>query len=168
MNILFKNSYTKNQELLKEIYSYYFLRRPFAMILNTLACVLLLKTIIEWFINDFLNLPVIFLLIFYFILRYFSYKNIISRQIKADLELNKGEPLKVKTIVTEEMIQYTASNGAINEVTYDNLKKWFQTKNLILILSKANLINIFQKDTFEEKNADEFISFIESKGIKKM
>ena len=41
-----------------------------------------------------------------------------------------------------------------------------QTKNLILLKSRANLIYILRKDTFTKGTKDDFIAFLRSKGIK--
>ena len=85
--------------------------------------------------------------------------------VKRDSEFH-GKEISIETIVTNEYIQNTASTGAVNKLEYDKIKNVAQTKNLILLRSKANLIYIFRKDTFAKGNKEDFADFLRSKGIK--
>ena len=85
--------------------------------------------------------------------------------VKRDSEVH-GKEISVETIVTNEYIQNTASTGAVNKLEYDKIRNSVQTKNLILLRSKANLIYIFRKDTFTKGNKEDFISFLNGKGVK--
>ena len=81
----------------------------------------------------------------------------------------KGKKYKeifVETIVTNEYIQNTASTGAVNKLEYNKIRNSVQTKNLILLRSKANLIYIFRKDTFTKGDKESFIRFLNNKGVK--
>jgi hypothetical protein len=51
-------------------------------------------------------------------------------------------------------------------MTFDKIKGAVQTKNLILLRTKANMIWIFRKDSFSVGSKEEFISFLKNKGIK--
>lgn len=166
MKILFENKYTKDEPLLKEIYKYVCFKRPITFIPTIIMIGILIKAMIDWISINYCNSPILFISIFYFAFKIFYYKFLVSRQIKATNELNNGKPLEINTVVYNDSIQYTASNGAINEINFENIKYGFQTKNLILFLSKANLIYILKKDTFTKGTKDEFIEFIKNKGIK--
>lgn len=166
MNILFKNSYTKDKDLLKEIYKYFYFKRPIPIIVIIITILLLIKTIIEYIMYGYFNHITFLIAIIYLEFKVIYYFKIVSTQLNSDLELNNSKPLEVKTIVTDDFIQNKASNGAVNEITYSKLKRGYQTKNLILFISKANLIYIFRKDTFLNGDFNDFIKFIQSKGIK--
>ena len=85
--------------------------------------------------------------------------------VKRDNEVH-GKEISVETVITNEYIQNTATTGTVNSVGYDKIRNAVQTKNLILLRSKANLIYIFRKDTFMKGTKDEFIAFLGTKGIK--
>ena len=86
--------------------------------------------------------------------------------LKARVSSFARKEISVETIVTNEYIQNTASTGAVNKLEYDKIRNSVQTKNLILLRSKANLIYIFRKDTFTKGNKEDFISFLNGKGVK--
>ena len=56
--------------------------------------------------------------------------------------------------------------GGADTVEFNKIKNAIQTKNYILLRSKANLIYIFCKDTFTVGTKEEFVSFLRAKGIK--
>jgi len=85
--------------------------------------------------------------------------------VKRDAEVH-GKEISVETIVTDAFIQNTATTGAVNKLEYDKIRNVVQTKNLILLRSKANLIYIFRKDTFTKGTKDDFIAFLKVKGFK--
>ena len=85
--------------------------------------------------------------------------------IKRDNEVY-GKEIKVETIVTDSFIQITASTEAVSQIEYHKFKGAFQTKNLVVLRSKARLLYIFDKNTFEVGTVEEFISFLKTKGIK--
>ena len=87
--------------------------------------------------------------------------------VKRDIEVH-GKEISVETIVTDDFIQNKASTGAVNKLELNRIKNAAQTKNLILLRSKANLIFIFRKDTFTKGSKDDFIAFLKTKGIKVM
>ncbi len=85
--------------------------------------------------------------------------------VNRDSEVH-GKEISVETIVTNEYIQNTASTGAVNKLEYDKIRNSVQTKNLILLQSKANLIYIFRKDSFTKGDIESFIRFLNGKGVK--
>ena len=102
------------------------------------------------------------LLVLYRICCYFHQVN---TMVKREREIH-GEQLEVQILVTGDDIQNTASNGAVNRLEYGNIRTAVRTKKLILLLTKANLIYIFRKNTFTLGTEDEFIGFLRKKGIK--
>lgn len=97
---------------------------------------------------------------------FFIYYSSVRSFVKVSEELLDGKPFEVQTVVTEEVIKLTATNGAVNELVYSKIKNALMTKNLILVPSKANLIYIFRKDSFTKGTPEEFILYLRSKRIK--
>ena len=165
MEILFENSYVRNKELAKEIYRYYYFQRKWLVVCYAL---LLLSFLGNTFISIFektYNWGVFIFVPAFFLFQLFCYSRQVNSMIKRDDEVH-GKEISVKTIITDEFIQNTASTGAVNKLEYDKIRNAAQTKNLILLRSKANLIYIFRKDTFTKGTKDDFIAFLKVKGVK--
>ena len=166
MEILFENSYVRNKELAKEIYRFCYFQRKGMVICYILLSLSFVANILisvfektyDW--SVFLSLPVII-----FFVQLYCYFRQVNAMLKRDSEVH-GREISVDTIVTDEFIQNTASTGAVNKLEFNKIRSATQTKNLILLRSKANLIYIFRKDTFTKGSKDEFIAFLSAKGIK--
>ncbi len=165
MEILFENSYVRNKELAKEIYRYYHFQRKPLVVCHIIIFLSLVANLLAVIFDEKHNLGIIVFSLFYFSARLFSYYNQVNAMVKRDNEMY-GKEITVETIVTDEFIQNTASTGSVNKIEYDKIRSAAQTKNLILLRSQANLIYIFRKDTFTKANAEMFIAFLMTKGIK--
>ncbi len=165
MEILFQNSYEKSEELIKEVYRYLHFKRKFRVVLNVIIIVCLLVNVLSAiFYGEFYWWAFIYAF-FVWAYQIFCYFSQVRTVLRRDEELN-GEELFVETIVTNDFIQNKASNGAVNELEYCKVKSAAQTKNLILLRSRANLIYIFRKDSFTKGTKEEFLAFLKEKGIR--
>ena len=166
MDVLFQNTYVRNKDLAKEIYSFYYFRRPVRIFCHIalLLCIFLRVYSIIFFGWDTIDYFVL-LYSFLLILQIPLYFHQVNTMVKRDLELS-GDEITVTTNVTEDYIENINSIGAKTQLRYENIKKCNETKNLILLFSKANMIYIFRKDSFVHGTADEFKAFIRNKGIK--
>ncbi|MBE6727073.1 MAG: hypothetical protein E7562_00320 [Ruminococcaceae bacterium] len=165
MKILFKNSYVRNKDLAKEIYRYYYFQRKWLVVFYILIFISFIANILITIFEKTYNLSVLIFVPLYFLFRLYCYFRQVNTMVKRDDEIH-GKEISVETIVTNEYIQNTATTGAVNKLEYDKISNAVQTKNLILLRSKANLIYIFRKDTFEKGTTDEFIAFLRTKGVK--
>ena len=165
MEILFKNSYTRNKELAKEIYRFYYFQRKWLVVIYILFALSFLSNIVLAAVGESYNIGVLIFVPLFVVLQFYCYFYQVNTMLKRDDEVH-GKEIEVKTIVTDNFIQNTASTGSVNQIEYDKIRNAIQTKNMILLRSKANLIYIFRKDTFEIKTKEEFISFLKAKGIK--
>ncbi|MBE6789351.1 MAG: YcxB family protein [Ruminococcaceae bacterium] len=165
MEVLFENSYVRNKQLAKEIYCYYYFQRKWLVVCYVLVSISFIVNLLGAIFKYSYNLtslvyaPLLFLFMFY------CYFRRVNASVKQDNELY-GKEVSFTTIVTDEYIQNTASTGAVNKFEYNDIKSAAQTKNLILLRSKTNLIYIFRKDTFTKGSKEEFIMFLREKGIK--
>ncbi len=164
MEILFENYYVRDISLLKEIYTYSYFKNPLLLIMNFFIILFTLINLYFCILKSTFSFS-LFIAPIYFLFVFFRYKSYVKNTIKRDNEVNGGKNIEVNTIATDEYIQNTASTGSVYKVPYDNIKNCKQTKNLILLYSKANLIYIFRKDTFSKGSANEFIEFLKNKGI---
>jgi energy-coupling factor transporter transmembrane protein EcfT len=166
MNILFENNHTRTKELAKEIYRHYFFKRPLYVVVDIIFGLAFIANMVSlalgrYYINSVLFIVPLFIA-FQFYLCFISVKAMVKR----DNEVNSDKPIHMDTIVTDEFIRNMASTGSVYEIPYSKIKKAMQTKNLVLLWSKANLIYIFHKDTFTKGSAVEFVAFLRDKGFK--
>ena len=98
-------------------------------------------------------------------LRFLGYFSQVHTAVKRNKEVC-DEDMRIETVVTDSYIQQTASNGAVNQIEFDRIRYAVQTKKLILLRSKANLMYVFDKRTFTVGAKESFVSFLMTKGVK--
>lgn len=165
MEILFENSYVRDKQMAKEIYKYFYFQSKLFVVCSILLLLCFLCNIVITIFVGTYNWLVYIIVPLFFLLRLYGYFIQVNTMVKRDNEVH-GKEITVETIVTNEYIQNTVSTGAVNRLEYDRIKKAVQTKKLILLRSKANLIYIFRKETFTKGNQQEFIKFLIGKGVK--
>ena len=165
MEILFENSYIRNKQLAKEIYMYYYFQRKWLVVCYALLLLAFLANILISIFEKTYNWSIFVFVPLFFLFQFYCYFRQVNTMVNRDSEVH-GKEISVETIVTNEYIQNTASTGAVNKLEYYKIRSAVQTKNLILLRSKANLIYIFRKDTFTKGNKEDFISFLNGKGVK--
>lgn len=166
MDILFENTYVRNKVLVKELYAFYFFRRPLIIVSYIVLALSIPLHLYNYFMSGWDAVhSLLVLLIFYFFLRIPLYFHQVNTVLKRDRELFDGE-ISISTVVTDQYLEGTGPDGAVNRLSFEKIKKAYQTKNLILLRSKSNLVFIFRKDTFTRGSVDEFKAFLRSKRIK--
>lgn len=165
MEILFENCYVRNRALAKEIYRYYYFRRKVVVACNALLLLSFLINLLILIFEHTCNWGIFIFVPLFLVFQIYCYYRQVNLMVKRDDEVH-GKEVSVKTIVTNDYIQSTASTGAVIDLKYDKIKNSVQTKNLILLRTRTNLFYIFRKDTFTKGSKDDFIAFLTGKGIK--
>ena len=165
VEVLFENSYTRNKELLKEIYGYHYFKRKSVVVALVALALCFVANIVVALLGDAYNIEFIIIIPLFFAFHVYLYNRQVYTVLKRDQEVH-GKEITVQTIVTNDFIQNTSSTGSVNKLEYNKIKKAVQTKGLILLLSDAKLFYIFKKDSFTVGNKEEFISFLKYKGVK--
>lgn len=167
MESLFENSYVRNKELAQEIYRYYYFQRKFLVACYIIISLSFFANVLMIIFENTVNWGILAFVPLFFFFQIYCYFRQVNTMVKRDIEVH-GKEISVETIVTDDFIQNKASTGAVNKLELNRIKNAAQTKNLILLRSKANLIYIFRKDTFTKGSKDDFIAFLKTKGIKVM
>lgn len=95
---------------------------------------------------------------------YISNKNLAYRR---DLEINQGNPIEIKLLISEESINIcTMSNNNTTTVEFANIEKVIKAKNYYIFITKAKLWVAVKKDAFSKGTLKQFEEFIKQKGIK--
>lgn len=165
MEVLFENGYVRNKQLAKEIYRYFYFQRVWLIISYILLLLSFIANILSLIFEGTYSLFILIFVPLLFFLRFYSYFRNVKMMVKRDREIH-GKEITVETVVTSEYIQNTVSTGSVNKLEIGKIKKAVQTKNLILLLSEANLFYIFPKDKFTKGNAEDFIKFLKDNGVK--
>lgn len=166
MDSLFENKYIRSKELVKEVTRSLILKSPAFIVLYVIMSLCLIINIWSSAITGEYDITIPVYVIVFAICLAVIYMSNSSRIIKADNELNGGQPMEISSVVTEDGIKCTCSNGSVNDIAFASIKKVRSTKNIVFIVTKAKLSYIFPKDSFTKGTADEFEAFLKSKVTK--
>ncbi len=166
MDILFENKFIRDKQMAKEVYFHYFFKRPSYIVADILLALLFVLNLVTAIISKEANFFLLVITPLIYVMQYLLYDQTVKMLLKRDKELYGDNPVEIRCEVTEESIKNYSSSGDINELSYSNIKYVAQTKNYILVASKASLIYILKKDGFTYGTATEFIKFLSSKNIK--
>ena len=111
--------------------------------------------------KDYLFLIISFFLIVFQLFRYFIS---VDTAVKRDKEISDNG-IECEVVVTNDFVQNTTSTGSLVKYEFVKIKEAVQTKNLIVLFTKTNLMVIFRKDSFEIGTKEELVSFLKAKGI---
>lgn len=161
MDILFKNSFTLTEKLILEC------RVAFISTWDKFFSLLLLFTSLFGFIYSESNLRTKFISIFLmfmcvyliFILPILQSKKIYKRY----LAINNYEQIHESIGFYDDIFKVCESNGAIVSLSYGNIKKIYNRKNMLVFLCKGNLLVFIKKDGFSQGTYDDFKTFITTK-----
>ncbi len=168
MEIRFKNKYIRDKSTAKNIYGYWFFKRPIIIVvyvlifLNALSCTL-------GFVFDpegasELVAPFAFL-VFSCALIITSYFSQIKTMVKRDEEMAGGRELICETRVTDSEIT-TESLGNESTLGLEGIRYAFVTSEYIILVTKAKRMFIFKKDGFTVGDSESFIAFLRENSIK--
>ena len=161
MDILFKNSFTLTEKLILEC------SVAFISTWDKFFSLLLLFTSLFGFIYSESNLRTKFISIFLmfmcvyliFILPILQSKKIYKRY----LAINNYEQIHESIGFYDDIFKVCESNGAIVSLSYKNIKKIYNRKNMLVFLCKGDLLVFIKKDGFSQGTYDDFKTFITTK-----
>lgn len=169
--ILFENRHVRDKDTLKEMYSYECFKKPAKIVIFALLAFFVMLyvgvSIWEyvyygiWLMENWIFVPYLIIPI----LEFLRYKVSVKTTLKRDLEMC-GKEFEAQFKVTSDSIIGEGMNGGVTETGFDKIKSAAQTKNLIVLRSKANLLFVFCKDGFSIGTKEDFVQFLKNKGIK--
>lgn len=165
MEPLFVNVYVRNDAVMKEYLGKMLLRRPIDIIFYIFAGIYLVESIITWFWLEYFQLHIWLMIAVVVLLKFVGYRRSLKLTLQRDMELNGGEPVQLCTTVSEGGL-VCRTNVDAPEVPFSSVKKVVQTKNLIILISKARLAFVLTRDGFTKGTAQELLQFLRGKGIK--
>ena len=161
MDILFKNSFTLTEKLILEC------RVAFISTWDKFFSLLLLFTSLFGFIYSESNLRTKFIsifLMFMCVYLIFILPTLKSKKMyKRYLAINNYEQIHESIGFYDDIFKVCESNGAIVSLSYGNIKKIYNRKNMLVFLCKGNLLVFIKKDGFSQGTYDDFKTFITTK-----
>ncbi len=165
MQPLFENRYTHDEEWAKDLFRWMYFRRPILWICYALFALVFALGVYDWIVWGRVNL----LLLIYppvFVAMIMVLASVRRRMtMKREVEMY-GAPVETTLWVTDDEITAKQSNGTEYRLRYTDIKKVIQTARYVFLKSKTQVVYSFKKDGFTVGNADEFIEFLKSKGIR--
>ena len=165
MEILFKNTFLKTEEWIKECNRFTFWRRPIFAVFHIFSILALCWGIYKLLFLHTIDILFLFIPIWWFFVILISYYRINKITLKRNQEIY-GTNREVVSEATKDSIKQIHSNGSQYQIYYDTIKKGYVTQNYILLHSKANILYSFKKDSFSVGDEKDFLIFLRNKGIK--
>ena len=155
MEILFKNSFMKTEEWIKEVNKYTFFKRPILAGFHLLSFLALCWGIYKILFLHIIDILFLFIPILWFFLVLLFY----FKTNKTTLNRNKeiyGDKLEVVSEVTKDSIKQVHSNGSQYQIYYDTIKKdiqhkiifYYTRKQIYYILSEKMVFLLVMKKNF--------------------
>ena len=161
MDILFKNSFTLTEKLILEC------RVAFISKWDKFFSLLFLFTSLFGFIYSESNLTTKFIsiyLMFMCVYLIFILPTLRSKKMyKRYLIVHNYKPIQEFIDFYDDKFKVYESNGAIVSLSYNNIKKIYNKKNMLVLLCKGDLLVFIKKDGFEQGTYDDFKTFITTK-----
>lgn len=165
METLFENKYVRNEEIMKEVYQYFYFKRPLYLIIDTIIGLMFVANIALWLSGRGINFAVLIVVPLFILIRFLIYRGAVDMLMKQDNDMYKGKPVRVQNYVTEQGIKTVIFKG-INNLAYHNVKQVIKTRHLVIVCAKNDAMYVFEQDSFTKGSTGEFVAFLKEKGIK--
>ena len=157
-----ENRYVSTKEHVKEMYAYSQLKNPISIFLMaSLAVLWVIELALCIWLQQFPVYSVVFLIAAPIVigLWVFSYFKAVKLHIKREQELYGGAR---EIVVTADDDTFNFCPGGENRKSlyYSQIKKVRRTKNLIIVISDANLMYVLRKDSFTQGNEEKFYDIL--------
>ena len=162
---LFKNRFVRDESTAKELYKNYYLSGKHRTIYIILLVLLPLSFIISFDEGLGTFLYILLCTVLIAVMVAVAYRKNVKMTLERDRERANGqEPINELTVY-EDSVEIEIF-GSKQTLDLANIHHASITKNYVNVFSKAQFIYIFKKDSFTLGNAEDFIEFLKSKGIK--
>ena len=159
MEILFENRYVLTEPLVRELYQRTKLRSTYALLLYASCAYFLARTIYVLIFGGNL-LPIFPILAAYALIRHLlSYRHAVRQTLGAKTD----SPIEQHLRITDNGILLdNASNG----IPFTKFEKVYQTKNLIILVTKNKMAVMLPKHSFTKGDPADFLLMLILKGFK--
>lgn len=163
MDILFKNSFTLTEEILLECRMAF--TKKWGKFFSLLGLIMTLFEFIHFYsVMNFKYKFIFTLFLFFFIYMLFFLPILRAKNMyKRYLIVHNYRPIQESIDFYDDIFKVYEPNGAIVSLSYNNIKKIYNKKNMLVLLCKGDLLVFIKKDGFEKGTYDNFKTFITTK-----
>lgn len=165
MDILFQNEYKRDNLMAREVYFYYFYKRPFYIIADfALALAFVVNTVLALSGGK----PAVILFIaapLCYLGQFLMYRETVKMLTRRDKSNYGDEPPLINTVITDDCISYTVASEEAEKTSLSSIRSAVKTRNFILLITSSGLIYSIKKDGFTAGSADKLTDFLSEKGI---
>ena len=161
METLFENRYTRTDAIVREYMRRTQLLSPISMLLYMTLLYWTARTFVLWYDSGALDVKALLcsaaVLIMYF--AFYLWKE------RTALKQNRIKKLKMHFTATDTHL--TVSSGDFTrQISYHDVRSIKQTRNLIILYAKGRVGWIFPRTTFTKGTAEDFLYYLQAKGLK--
>lgn len=167
-DLLFENKYKRNKSVAKEVWGYWFFKKPLMKLLFLLLGLNALICIVAIFMNVGNKTEMLYTLIIDALLPliiFASYYSQVKSMTNREGEIGNGEDILCTVAINEKDIELSMLDS-LQTVPLDRIKYGFLTENYIGLVTQARLLFILKKDSFTKGSLDGLLSFLSDRKIK--
>ena len=163
MDILFKNSFTLTEKIILECRVAF--TKKWGKFFSLLGLIMTLFEFIRFYsVMNFKYKFIFTLFLFFFIYMLFFLPILRAKKMyKRYLIVHNYRPIQESIDFYDDIFKVYEPNGAIVSLSYNNIKKIYNKKNMLVLLCKGDLLVFIKKDGFEHGTYNDFKNFILSK-----
>ena len=158
MNTLLENRHTRDKALAKELFSYYFFKRPFYIIADILMLAILLLNL---FLRNYWLIA--FPLLFCFS-QFFMYQQTTSAFVRQNMK--EDGPENVTSYISEDTVRNVSSDESESEISFTDIKIAVKAKNHYILITSKNELYPISRNGFTVGCEKDFSDLLKSKKIK--
>lgn len=165
-DIRFENEYPRTKDTLKEVYRYWYFRRPISVALYAIVAFNIILQILFSLMNYYVDPTNVFISVFIGVFYLALYFIQVESTAKKDRQLFHGNEMLAKILATSDRL-YPSRVDSEMYLEFSNVNYAYETKNyIVLIMKKTRLMLILHKNGFTVGDCDGFIALLREKGIK--
>ncbi len=165
MDVKFKAQFPFTKDYLKNLHTYMYFLRPYRLIINIILLICFLLSIYMYFVQKEDFLFTIWFVPLFFVYEVFVYFRGFSIGMKRYQE-TKSEDTSITYEFFDDYFRFTSSLGTAYTVEYISIKKFINTKDFVILISKAKRVYWFPIDSLDNADLESFKKFLGEKGIK--
>lgn len=165
----FENRYIRTPDDIKEALKYQFFGRTLMRVFYAVMVAFWVSYIVLSAVSTGFSFMEIFVIAFvpvFFAYFFFIYRRTIKIHNARETEMLGGKPLEVVFTANDEGIRVTSSGGTEVALFYSQIKMVARTKNLIIVVTKSNLMYILRNDSFTIGDEEGFLRFMLENRVK--
>ena len=163
---LFELCYTRTAELVKEAQRHLFRKRPSAIAMHVALVVCFVLNLAMWiWIREPVSLTAALCVLLIAGLRLWFYRYTMRTIDRREQELFGGGAPEVTVRIYNDRIESEGAGGK-TVTPVSSIKRVFRTANLLVPLTKGNLMILLPVDYFRKGSPEDCVRFFASKGIK--